>query len=98
MKNFKLNIIKLNVITAILTSICISCAPFGNVNPNKLKNPITSKNLKKQKLSNHSRNLKKQTVTPIQKIQQKITKILKMNLKIQNLQIKILKKKLQSQN
>ncbi|MCD2376903.1 complement regulator-acquiring protein, partial [Borreliella burgdorferi] len=45
MKNFKLNIIKLNVITAILTSICISCAPFGNVNPNKLKNPITSKNL-----------------------------------------------------
>ncbi len=48
MKNFKLNTIKLNVITAILTLICISCAPFGNVNPNKLKNPITSKNLKKQ--------------------------------------------------
>ncbi|PRQ89441.1 complement regulator-acquiring protein, partial [Borreliella burgdorferi] len=58
MKNFKLNIIKLNVITAILTSICISCAPFGNVNPNKLKNPITSKNLKKTKRSNNSRNLK----------------------------------------
>ncbi len=59
MKNFKLNTIKLNVITAILTLICISCAPFGNVNPNKLKNPITSKNLKKTKRSNHSRNLKK---------------------------------------
>ncbi|MCD2331716.1 complement regulator-acquiring protein [Borreliella burgdorferi] len=58
MKNSKLNIIKLNVITAILTSICISCAPFGNVNPNKLKNPITSKNLKKTKRSNNSRNLK----------------------------------------
>ncbi|WP_210380159.1 complement regulator-acquiring protein [Borreliella burgdorferi] len=58
MKNFKLNTIKLNVITAILTLICISCAPFGNVNPNKLKNPITSKNLKKTKRSNNSRNLK----------------------------------------
>ncbi|ACN93516.1 putative antigen, P35 (plasmid) [Borreliella finlandensis] len=48
MKNFKLNIIKLNVITAILALICISCAPFGNANPNKLKNPTTSKNLKKK--------------------------------------------------
>ncbi|ACN93506.1 conserved hypothetical protein (plasmid) [Borreliella finlandensis] len=59
MKNFKLNIIKLNVITAILALICISCAPFGNVTPNKLKNPTTSKNLKKTKRSNNSRNLKK---------------------------------------
>ncbi|QFI15038.1 complement regulator-acquiring protein (plasmid) [Borrelia maritima] len=59
MKNFKLNIIKLNVITAILTSICISCTPFGNVNPNKLKNPTTSKKLKKTKRSNNFRNLKK---------------------------------------
>ncbi|ACN93509.1 conserved hypothetical protein (plasmid) [Borreliella finlandensis] len=59
MKNFKLNIIKLNVITAILALICISCAPFGNANPNKLKNPTTSKNLKKTKRNNHSRNLKK---------------------------------------
>uniref|UniRef100_UPI003B20E59B complement regulator-acquiring protein n=1 Tax=Borreliella californiensis TaxID=373543 RepID=UPI003B20E59B len=59
MKNPKLNIIKLNVITAILTSICISCAPFGNVNPNKLKNPTISKNLKKTKRSKNSRNLKK---------------------------------------
>ncbi|WP_210361188.1 complement regulator-acquiring protein, partial [Borreliella garinii] len=58
MKNSKLNIIKLNVITAILTSICISCAPFGNVNPNKLKNPTTSKTPKKVKRSNNSRNLK----------------------------------------
>ncbi|MCD2379271.1 complement regulator-acquiring protein, partial [Borreliella burgdorferi] len=58
MKNFKLNIIKLNVITAILTSICISCAPFGNVNPNEPKNPTTSKSLKKTKRSNNSRNLK----------------------------------------
>lgn len=58
MKNSKLNIIKLNVITAILTLICISCAPFGNVNPNKLKNPTTSKTPKKVKRSNNSRNLK----------------------------------------
>lgn len=58
MKKSKLNIIKLNVITAILTSICISCAPFGNVNPNKLKNPTTSKTSKKVKRSNNSRNLK----------------------------------------
>ncbi|WP_210361767.1 complement regulator-acquiring protein [Borreliella valaisiana] len=58
MKNSKLNIIKLNVITAILTAICISCAPFGNVNPNKLKNPTTSKTPKKVKRSNNSRNLK----------------------------------------
>ncbi|APT00397.1 hypothetical protein Bmayo_04750 (plasmid) [Borreliella mayonii] len=58
MKNSKLNIIKLNVITAILTSICISCSPFGKVNPNKLKNPTTSKTLKKVKRSNNSRNLK----------------------------------------
>ncbi|MCD2401626.1 complement regulator-acquiring protein [Borreliella bissettiae] len=58
MKNSKLNIIKLNVITAILTSICISCAPFGKVNPNKLKNPTTSKASKKVKRSNNSRNLK----------------------------------------
>ncbi|WP_210373272.1 complement regulator-acquiring protein [Borreliella garinii] len=58
MKNSKLNIIKLNVITAILTAICISCAPFGNVNPNKLKNPTTSKAPKKVKRSNNSRNLK----------------------------------------
>ncbi|WP_151073936.1 complement regulator-acquiring protein [Borreliella turdi] len=57
-KNSKLNIIKLNVITAILTSICISCAPFGNVNLNKLKNPTTSKTSKKVKRSNNSRNLK----------------------------------------
>lgn len=58
MENSKLNIIKLNVITAILTSICISCAPFGNVNPNKLKNPTTSKIPKKVKRSNNSKNLK----------------------------------------
>ncbi|WP_210371906.1 complement regulator-acquiring protein [Borreliella garinii] len=58
MKNSKLNIIKLNVITAILTAICISCAPFGNVNPNKLKNPTTSKAPKKVKRSNNSRNIK----------------------------------------
>ncbi|KEO61890.1 complement regulator-acquiring protein [Borreliella garinii] len=58
MKNPKLNIIKLNVITAILTSICISCAPFGSVNPNKLKNPTTSKIPKRVKRSNNSRNLK----------------------------------------
>ncbi|MCD2349864.1 complement regulator-acquiring protein, partial [Borreliella americana] len=43
MKNYKLNFIKLNVITAILTTICISCAPFDNVKPNKLINPTTSK-------------------------------------------------------
>lgn len=58
MENSKLNIIKLNVIAAILTSICISCAPFGSVNPNKLKNPTTSKIPKKVKRSNNSRNLK----------------------------------------
>lgn len=58
MKNSKLNIIKLNVITAVLTSICISCAPFGNVNPNKLKNPTASKIPKKVKRSNNSINLK----------------------------------------
>ncbi|ADQ31308.1 crasp-1 outer surface protein (plasmid) [Borreliella burgdorferi JD1] len=58
MKNSKLNIIKLNVITAILTLICISCAPFGKVNPNKLKNPTISKTPKKVKRSNNSRNLK----------------------------------------
>ncbi|MBB6208472.1 hypothetical protein HNQ06_001002 [Borrelia lanei] len=46
MKNFKLNIIKLNVITAILTSICISYAPFGNVNPkpNSNTNPENNQN------------------------------------------------------
>ncbi|MBB6043537.1 complement regulator-acquiring protein (plasmid) [Borreliella yangtzensis] len=58
MKNSKLNIIKLNVITAILASICLSCAPFGNVNPNKLKNSTTSKISKKVKRNNNSRNLK----------------------------------------
>ncbi len=57
MKNSKLNIIKLNVIAAILTSICISCAPFGNVNPNKLKIPLLLKP-QKVKRSNNSRNLK----------------------------------------
>ncbi|WP_420025346.1 complement regulator-acquiring protein (plasmid) [Borreliella yangtzensis] len=58
MKNSKLNIIKINVITAILTLICLSCAPFGNVNPNKLKNSTTSKISKKVKRNNNSRNLK----------------------------------------
>lgn len=58
MKNSKLNIIKINVITAILASICLSCAPFGNVNPNKLKNSTTSKISKKVKQNNNSRNLK----------------------------------------
>ncbi|WP_420025344.1 complement regulator-acquiring protein (plasmid) [Borreliella yangtzensis] len=58
MKNSKLNIIKINVITAILASICLSCAPFGNVNPNKLKNSTTSKISKKVKRNNNSRNLK----------------------------------------
>ncbi|WP_417903352.1 complement regulator-acquiring protein (plasmid) [Borreliella andersonii] len=57
MKNPKLNIIKLNVITAILTLICISCAPFEKVNPNKIKNPNASRSLKKPKRSNNSRNL-----------------------------------------
>ncbi|AJY73086.1 complement regulator-acquiring protein [Borreliella afzelii] len=33
MKNPKLDIIKLNFITAILTSICISCVPIEKVNP-----------------------------------------------------------------
>ncbi|APS99319.1 hypothetical protein Bmayo_04720 (plasmid) [Borreliella mayonii] len=58
MKNSKFNIIKLNFITVILTSICISCSSFGKVNPNKLKNPTTSKTPKKAKRSNNSRNLK----------------------------------------
>ncbi|AEL19441.1 putative lipoprotein, truncated (plasmid) [Borreliella bissettiae DN127] len=46
MKNFKLNIIKLNIITTILTSICISCAPIGKVNPkpNSNTNPENNKN------------------------------------------------------
>ncbi|WP_440131447.1 complement regulator-acquiring protein [Borreliella garinii] len=34
LKNSKLNIIKLNVITAILNSIFILCVPIGNINPN----------------------------------------------------------------
>ncbi|WP_421114491.1 complement regulator-acquiring protein [Borreliella americana] len=51
---------KLNIITAILTSICISCAPLDNADPNKLNSRTTPKNLKKQ------------IATPIKKIQQKI--------------------------
>ncbi|OJH14662.1 hypothetical protein ER70_07330 (plasmid) [Borreliella bissettiae] len=59
MKNPKLNKSKLNIITAILTSICISCAPLGNVNPNKLKSRTTTRNLKKTKTRANSKNLKK---------------------------------------
>ncbi|OJH14547.1 hypothetical protein ER70_08140 (plasmid) [Borreliella bissettiae] len=59
MKNPKLNKSKLNIITAILTSICISCAPFGNINPKKLKNTTAYNNLKKTTRINNSRNLKK---------------------------------------
>ncbi|MGF7102093.1 complement regulator-acquiring protein [Borreliella kurtenbachii] len=59
MKKPKLNKSKLNIITAILTSICISCAPLGNVNPNKLNSRTTTRNLKKTKNRANSRNLKK---------------------------------------
>ncbi|APS99228.1 hypothetical protein Bmayo_05165 (plasmid) [Borreliella mayonii] len=59
MKNPKLNTSKLNIITAILTSICISCAPLGNVNPNKLNSRATTRNLKKTKTRTNSRAPKK---------------------------------------
>ncbi|WP_210377391.1 complement regulator-acquiring protein, partial [Borreliella garinii] len=36
--NTKLNIIKLNIITAILTLICISCAPDNQINPDLSSN------------------------------------------------------------
>ncbi|WNY65418.1 complement regulator-acquiring protein [Borreliella carolinensis] len=61
MKNPKLNKSTLNIITAILTSICISCAPLGNVNPNKLNSRTTKRNLKKTKTRANSKNLKKTT-------------------------------------
>ncbi|ACN52654.1 complement regulator-acquiring protein [Borreliella valaisiana] len=38
MTNTKLNIIKLNIITAILTLICISCAPDNQINPDLSSN------------------------------------------------------------
>ncbi|ACN52969.1 complement regulator-acquiring protein [Borreliella valaisiana] len=57
MKKNKLNIIRLNIITAILTSICISCAPLDNVNPNKLKSHINPRKLKKTKSRTNSKNL-----------------------------------------
>lgn len=57
MKKNKLNIIKLNIITAILTSICISCAPLDNVNPNKLKSHTNPRKLKKTKSRTNSKNL-----------------------------------------
>ncbi|WP_151060764.1 complement regulator-acquiring protein [Borreliella turdi] len=56
MKKNKLNIIKLNIIAAILTSICISCAPLDNVNPNKLKNHTNPRKLKKTKRRSNSKN------------------------------------------
>lgn len=56
MKKNKLNIIKLNIITAILTSICISCAPLDNVNPNKLKSHTNPRKLKKTKSRTNSKN------------------------------------------
>ncbi|WP_418453671.1 complement regulator-acquiring protein [Borreliella bissettiae] len=57
MKNTKLNTSKLNIITAIITSICISCAPLGNVNPNKLNSHTTTRNLKKPNSRTNSENL-----------------------------------------
>lgn len=57
MKKNKLNIVKLNIITAILTSICISCAPLDNVNPNKLKSHTNPRKLKKTKSHTNSKNL-----------------------------------------
>lgn len=57
MKKNKLNIVKLNIITAILTSICISCAPLDNVNPNKLKSHTNHRKLKKTKSHTNSKNL-----------------------------------------
>lgn len=71
MKKNKLNIIKLNIITAILTSICISCAPLDNVNPNKLKSHNNPRKLKKTKnrtnsknLAENNQNLKNESQTP----------------------------------
>ncbi|WKC78367.1 complement regulator-acquiring protein [Borreliella turdi] len=57
MKKNKLNIIKLNIIAAILTSICISCAPLNKVNPNKLKSHTNPRKLKKTKSRTNSKNL-----------------------------------------
>ncbi|ACN53449.1 complement regulator-acquiring protein (plasmid) [Borreliella spielmanii] len=59
MKKNILNIIKLNIITAILTLICISCAPLDNVNPNKLKSHTNPRKLKKTKSRTNSTNLEK---------------------------------------
>ncbi|ACO38375.1 conserved hypothetical protein (plasmid) [Borreliella burgdorferi 29805] len=46
MKNPKSNKSKLNIITAILASICISCTPIGKVNPkpNSDTNPENNQN------------------------------------------------------
>ncbi len=53
----KSNISKLKIITAILTSICISCTPLDNVNPNKLKSHTNPRKLKKTKSRTNSKNL-----------------------------------------
>ncbi|WP_421114476.1 complement regulator-acquiring protein (plasmid) [Borreliella americana] len=57
MKKTKLNIIKLKIIAAISTSICISCTPLGKVNPNKQSSRTTPRNPQKTKSLNNSENL-----------------------------------------
>lgn len=97
MKKNKLNIIKLNIITAILTSICISCAPLDNVNPNKLKSHTNPRKLKKTKsrtnsknLAENNQNLKNDSQNPKysnQNPQEKIDKDLKDKKKQEDIQI-----------
>ncbi|WKC76667.1 complement regulator-acquiring protein (plasmid) [Borreliella valaisiana] len=53
MTNTKLNIIKLNIITAILTLICISCAPINTINPKETSNTNKKETINTNKKENN---------------------------------------------
>ncbi|MBB6213417.1 complement regulator-acquiring protein (plasmid) [Borreliella californiensis] len=52
MTKAKLNITKLNIITMILTLICISCAPFNKIDPKATENTKLKKTAKLNKVAN----------------------------------------------
>lgn len=57
MKKAKLNIIKINIITMILTLICISCTPFNKINPKANENTKLKKNTRLKKPANPGENI-----------------------------------------
>lgn len=63
MKKIKLNIIKLNIITAILTLICASCAPDNQIDPylnssNDIEKMIQDYENRSREFENRSREFK----------------------------------------